>query len=682
MESKTFIGQLNEYAQHTQSELKYEDVAADGPDHIRRFTMRAVVNGTKYDVGTGLSKKEAKQHAAKNALEGLGKESMNTSLPSSCPPSPLGQSITQANFTCWLNEYGQKNRITIKCVESTRAGPIITAECHYVVGEKPYPVAIGNTKREAKEEAAKLVFQEINNSQTIGNVDENCSAAGTSQTQDLNQNVLALCNKVEHLNMDSTTEPQNTNTNFIGILNHYCQKEKLCHDYKLVERRGLPHDPQFVYKVVMDKKEYPEGVGNTAKSAKQDAAQHAWSALQEQSDWNSQVSLRSNVSEDGEPAQETSTTWGSHDTTPQSMATSDTNSIVFAESPKTSLSKNQSPQDVKPKRKLAANFLVPFCSSIEKGKEGNVLHTSNKTSNQPINSRFLSDFDSIERMGKGGFGHVYKARHKLEGRYYAVKIVRSKAKSLREVEALASLQHCNIVRYCTTWMEDTEYKCDTTSDSYSTSHSGSDSSAKFLYIQMELCDKKTLKVWIDERNSHRDPKRREESQHTIQQILHGVVYIHSKKLIHRDLKPANIMFASDKKVKIGDFGLATAEDNDNDESLIERTKRTGTKSYMAPEQLNSSKYDRKVDIFASGLIFLELLWNFGTVMEKQKEWQDVRSQKFPQEFSVQFASEQRLIETMLHESPEDRPEAQHLEAELKDLEVRIPDQNHRDNKTC
>ncbi|XP_028975599.2 interferon-induced, double-stranded RNA-activated protein kinase isoform X2 [Esox lucius] len=710
MDSVNYVAKLLEFAQKTRqiSEIKFEEVGTDGPDHLKTFTLRVVKNGRAYPIGTGRTKKEAKQNAAKHALNDIMKteQNENTFSSSECPylTSPHGPApISQVNFVCWLNEHSQKNRLSLKAFEESRIGPNSTSQCcRYLLGDKEYPEAFGKTKREAKEEAAKLVFQELYGaSQDTGTVDKNCDAATGAQKEDLNQTVAALCNSDENMNMSHVPKQRSfisaEETNFIGILNHYCQKTRLFHDFQLVERRGPSHNPQFVYKVVIDKREYPAGVGKTAKDAKQQAAQEAWSALQEQSDWNSQVSCRSTVSEeDGLVTSLTSSTsWESQNATSstgQSMTGTEntSDSIIFAESSHAILAKDESPGNVKPKIKLAANFLG---SSVKTKKEDPVLKDKNlgmssgSMSNQPVLSRFLSEFDSIEGIGKGGFGKVYKAKRKLEQKYFAVKIVRSKLKAKREVGALADLQHPNIVRYYTAWEEDTEYTCDHTSESYSSSYSGSSSSSKFLYIQMELCDRRTLKVWIDERNAQRTPKRREGSLHITQQIVNGVDYIHSKKLIHRDLKPVNIMFGmgggeTNGEVKIGDFGLVTAEDNDDDENLLERTKRTGTRSYMAPEQRNKTSYDRKVDIFALGLIYFELLWNLSG-MERAEVWDDIRSQRFPQRFVTQFPIEHKMIESMLCVNPEDRPEASRLKMNLTEANNILTRDlhNQQDNRT-
>uniref|UniRef100_A0A672P3Z9 Protein kinase domain-containing protein n=1 Tax=Sinocyclocheilus grahami TaxID=75366 RepID=A0A672P3Z9_SINGR len=150
--------------------------------------------------------------------------------------------------------------------------------------------------------------------------------------------------------------------------------------------------------------------------------------------------------------------------------------------------------------------------------------------------------------------------------------------------------------------------------------SGSDPETKFLYIQMEFCEGDTLHAWIDKRNSSdvHDPERRKEAAQINRQVLKAVEYIHKEGLIHRDLKPLNIMFSSEGTVKVGDFGLVTAAENDNDQQLLVRTKRTGTRIYMSPEQANQTSYDRKVDIYALGLIYFELIWNLFTLHERKK----------------------------------------------------------------
>ncbi|KAJ2506785.1 hypothetical protein IWW47_001412 [Coemansia sp. RSA 2052] len=73
-------------------------------------------------------------------------------------------------------------------------------------------------------------------------------------------------------------------------------------------------------------------------------------------------------------------------------------------------------------------------------------------------SRYHDDFVQLRTLGRGGFGRVFEARNKLDGRQYAVKQIRVKGqvtadKTLRETKTLASLEHPNIVRYYSSWIE-------------------------------------------------------------------------------------------------------------------------------------------------------------------------------------------------------------------------------------
>ncbi|KNE60107.1 PEK protein kinase [Allomyces macrogynus ATCC 38327] len=76
-------------------------------------------------------------------------------------------------------------------------------------------------------------------------------------------------------------------------------------------------------------------------------------------------------------------------------------------------------------------------------------------------TRYTSDFHEIKRLGKGGFGSVFHVRHKLDGREYAIKkipVARNKdfERILREVKVLARMDHLNIVRYYSAWLEHDE----------------------------------------------------------------------------------------------------------------------------------------------------------------------------------------------------------------------------------
>ncbi|XP_076830192.1 interferon-induced, double-stranded RNA-activated protein kinase isoform X3 [Brachyhypopomus gauderio] len=732
-----YVASLNELSQKYGWAVEYQEVDMNGPDHIKTFTIRVVVKTSSglrpFPGGTGRNKREAKQNAAKNAFSCLEKEQpVNSGTTYSS--SGISAKLTQPNYTCWLNEYGQKTKLDFEAKETSSYlnNQCNVYACQYVCDDKEFPQALGKGKKEAKEAAAKLVYEELVKEQKTEVLDENSNGV-----QNRNISCLGIYTQMDlKLNtLESTTAGQN----FIGMINQYCQKAKFVHEFKLVDRRGPAHNPEFGYTVVINKMVYPEGWGKTAKEAKKNAAQKAWYKINEQSLLNSQCSSQSSdhstSPEDDSSSRTSNIDPNDHFNSSKSILKNQntSESVIFRDSSVdrqkltsplgflfTGLATIMEQQldvlltlfvhphilrlhlqemcadiqvseqhlvDVRPKRKLAANFQMSPNRSKEETPSMNtqdIVKPSTKENsafNQPAKSRFLEEFDSITRIGKGGFGRVFKAKRKLEDKYYAVKMVKYTSKAPREVNALASLEHTNIVRYYTAWIEDTAYG-DEAPDSSSTSNSGSDVVPKFLYIQMEFCEGKTLSVWIEERNSqpNHNKTRKQEALCIMKQVLEAVKYVHFKNRIHRDLKPENIMIGHEEGVKVVDFGLVTAADADNDGGPLERTIRTGTRSYMSPEQINQSSYDSKVDIFALGLIYFELLWHFGTKTEKQKIWANIRSKDLPKAFHQMFGFEDKLIQQMLSTNPEERPDANELLSELE--QITMDYSTHKQNMTC
>ncbi|KAM5193953.1 eukaryotic translation initiation factor 2-alpha kinase 3 [Mantella aurantiaca] len=189
----------------------------------------------------------------------------------------------------------------------------------------------------------------------------------------------------------------------------------------------------------------------------------------------------------------------------------------------------------------------------------------------------------------------------------------------------------------------------------------------YLYIQMQLCRKENLKDWMEARSTleERPPT---ESLHIFLQIAEAVQFLHSKGLMHRDLKPSNIFFTIDDVVKVGDFGLVTEMDQEDDEeaaltpmpAYARHTGQVGTKLYMSPEQMYGQSYSHKVDIFSLGLILFELLYPFSTSMERVQILTDIRDLKFPALFTQRYLQEQNMVLHMLSPNPSERPEAEEI----------------------
>ncbi|KAH3859658.1 eukaryotic translation initiation factor 2-alpha kinase 3-like [Dreissena polymorpha] len=263
-------------------------------------------------------------------------------------------------------------------------------------------------------------------------------------------------------------------------------------------------------------------------------------------------------------------------------------------------------------------------------------------------TRYEMEFREIERLGEGGFGVVYKVQREKDKLLFAVKQInitgKDEERMLREVKALESLDHSGIVRYFDAWKE---------KDSYG--------KGSFLYIQLELCQAKTLKHWLDDTNRNKN-RPSNEIVEKIEQITSALAYIHGKKITHRDLKPENIFLSAEQgnPVKVGDFGLAKIMERDSES----HTAEAGTRAYFAPEQ-STTHYTNKVDIYALGVIVYEM-FNFIPPGSTRKYLiNDAKECKFPEKMKLEHAQWCKAVRQMLSEDPDKRPTARALLGKVK-----------------
>ncbi|XP_005946910.2 eukaryotic translation initiation factor 2-alpha kinase 3 [Haplochromis burtoni] len=449
-------------------------------------------------------------------------------------------------------------------------------------------------------------------------------------------------------------------------LKNFARRNDLKLEYENVLER--PGEKRVIMRAVINGQRFPDGEGKNAEKAKQNAARNALESLNEKENLIVEMKKKdSNAQRSHLKCRKTPF---------DGISERKTNGVspfeVFQDGASATL---PTPQTEPDSCGASSEPVAQTCNSSKNSKDmlcPEEKSSGSSPSDMSADSEIIShsQFDFVEKLGKGAFGRVVKVKDKLVEKYYAIKIIRWNEKALREAMALSDLEHPNIIRYFSCWTGDSGYQSDSTDESCST-QSSTGSPKKCLYIRMELCDTRTLLDWIEDWYTKKsNSKRREESLTIAQQMVGGIEYIHSKKLIHRDLKPANILFGQDTKVKIGDFGLVTAENDDDDKSPIKRTEEKGTPSYMAPEQ-KGKNYSRKVDIFALGLIYFELLWKISSCYEKFKTWEDIRKRKLPKEFASTFDWEYITIRSMLSMNPEDRPEASKVITDLEECAKRI-----------
>ncbi len=257
----------------------------------------------------------------------------------------------------------------------------------------------------------------------------------------------------------------------------------------------------------------------------------------------------------------------------------------------------------------------------------------------------LGPYVLLERLGQGGMGTVYKARHLLMKRAVAIKLIRKDRladeeavrRFYREVRAVAQLSHPNIV---------IAHDADCISDRH--------------FLVMELVEGTDLQRLVQKRG----PLPVAEACDYVRQGALALQHAHEKGMVHRDVKPANLMVTPQGLVKVLDLGLARlqgpAAGDQTAADLTEAGVVMGTPDYMAPEQAEqSSAVDIRADVYSLGCTLYVLLagqvpFPGGTAIQKMLRHQQARPTPITELRHDVPAGLPSVLEKMTARRPEDR----------------------------
>lgn len=220
-------------------------------------------------------------------------------------------------------------------------------------------------------------------------------------------------------------------------------------------------------------------------------------------------------------------------------------------------------------------------------------------------ARELGSYVLAEKLGEGGMGEVWKARHRLLARPAAIKLIRPSVAAgcaspaavqrfEREAQVIAQLRSAHTVQLF----------------DYGVADDGA------FYYAMELLDGLDADTLV----RRFGPLPPERAIHLLRQACHSLSEAHARGLVHRDVKPANIFVCRQGEdydfVKVLDFGLVRSVQTAADTSSIDTRELAvhGTPAFIAPEQAMGLDVDGRADIYSIGCVAYWLLT--GTVVFK------------------------------------------------------------------
>lgn len=196
-------------------------------------------------------------------------------------------------------------------------------------------------------------------------------------------------------------------------------------------------------------------------------------------------------------------------------------------------------------------------------------------------------FQIRAHLAQGGMSDIYRAYDLLSSKEVVIKIPNRASigdpaqyeRFQRELEVMRTLDHPAIQKGVS---------------------SGNFNSTPYLVT--ELIDGESMRTYV-QRTAPLPP---EEAVALIRKIAEGLAHCHDHEIIHRDIKPENILIESDGQPVILDFGLALTKHAFR-VTYANLSGAAGTPDYMAPEQIEGQRGDKRTDLYAVGTMLFELL---------------------------------------------------------------------------
>ena len=272
------------------------------------------------------------------------------------------------------------------------------------------------------------------------------------------------------------------------------------------------------------------------------------------------------------------------------------------------------------KKNNVMNRFLPIPESVLKGLES-----------EPK----ITDFTLIKELGVGSFGRVLLVQHNLTQAQYAIKAIDKRNKAniqekpyfRREIEIMYRIHHPNVVKLFGHFEDNT-----------------------YCYFIMEYIAGGNIYSYVPKNGIHTISTQQVAS--IIKDVISATYFLHHMypPIIHRDIKPENVLLGDNMRAKLTDFGWSNYMQGD-----FKRTTVCGTPIYLAPEMINNTGHDEKVDIWCIGVLLFELITG-------QQPWKgsDVQTVKYnisrlkinwPKQMDRNAAD---LISKILRYNPEER----------------------------